>query len=145
MYGVWTVATIHICNDKDKFLNLNNERTQIYTTTEESVKSDGKGQVKLQVSASNEIKLKETILVPNFKNNLLSVSSITNNEYKIIFQRDSAVIRHPDRSIALRAKQENELYIVKETSKQTTALLNEHEETLVKWHQRLGHLNFNDV
>lgn len=28
---------------------------------------------------------------------------------------------------------------------QTAALLNESEETIVKWHERLGHLNFNDV
>lgn len=146
--NVWCLdsgATIHICNNKDKFLNLNNERTQIFTATEESVKSDGKGQVKLKVNATNEVKLKEAILVPSFKNNLLSVSSITNNGYKVTFQKDSAVIRRPDGSIALRAKQENGLYIIKETTRQTTALLNEHEGTLVKWHQRLGHLNFNDV
>ena len=88
--GTWCLdsgATTHMCKDKDKFLSLDCERTQIYTATEESVKSAGKGQIKIKVS-SNEIKLKEAMLVPDFKNNLLSVSSITNNGYKVIFEKE---------------------------------------------------------
>lgn len=134
-----------MCNFKEKFSNLNNEQIQIYTATEEKVKSTGRGQIKLKVNVAGEIKLKEAVLVPEFKNNLLSVSSIAKNGYKVIFQKNSAVVKRPDGSTALKARQENGLYIVKEMKNQAAVSLNKDEENIVKWHERFGHLNCSDV
>lgn len=43
-------------NQKNKFTNIEDYHTKIYTATEESVDSIGKGQIKMKINVSNRNK-----------------------------------------------------------------------------------------
>lgn len=150
--NVWyldSCATMHMSNQENKFTNIEDYHTEIYTVTDESVNSIGKGQIEMKVNVfnkhKNDIKLSQAVLVPSFKNNLLSVSQITKKGYKIIFDSHGAKVRRRDGTVAMTAKEENGLYVVEENATQNAMLHVEHYNPLIKWHHRLGHLNFNDV
>lgn len=72
---------MHISNKKDKFTKINDHQIMVYTSTEKSVSSNGKGQIDIKVNVPNKqennVGLQDAVLVPKFKNNLLSVSQIT--------------------------------------------------------------------
>lgn len=98
-------VAIYVCNNKYNNFNRN-ERTKIYT--ENCVNFERKREVSIKVQVSNyrfnNAKLKYTMFVPDFKSNLLSVSSITEHGCKVIFHKDYAVIRHSDGSVAMKAE-----------------------------------------
>ena len=77
--------------------------------------------IKVQVSnyRFNNVKLKYIMFVPDFKSNLLSVSSITEYGCKVIFHKDYAVIRHSDGSVAMKTEMRDGLYFssIDESSK----------------------------
>ncbi|XP_076686075.1 uncharacterized protein LOC143378147 [Andrena cerasifolii] len=129
--------------------HIHDHHSQIYTATEESVNSMGKGQIELKINIANKnknnIKLKEAMFVPSFKNNLMSVSKITKNGYRVTFYKDSAKITRPDGSLAMIAKEQNGLYVVEESAKHSAMIQTEQNSAITKWHQRLGHLNYSDV
>lgn len=155
---VWCLdsgATAHMCKDENRFATLNRmETTKIYTAAEDNVESVGIGEVCIKIQNSpndtNNIRLQNTMLIPQFRNNLLSVSNITDNGYKIVFHKDYAnVVKEDgkdDGPVAMKAKRQDKLYLVQETSSREFAQLSKvHDSDLMKWHCRLGHLNFNDV
>lgn len=80
--------TRHMCNDPKRFSGLDNtEKCEIHTATEYRTESTGADTVKLNVKLKgnnvNQIKLQNTLLVPGFRNNLLSVSCMINNDYTV--------------------------------------------------------------
>ncbi|CAK9833203.1 Retrovirus-related Pol polyprotein from transposon TNT 1-94 [Anthophora retusa] len=85
------------------------------------------------------------MLVPKFKSNLLSVSSITRNGYTVTFYKEYAIVTRRDGSVAMRATMKNGLYIVNENSPGYAAISKIHNNNLTKWHNRLGHINFDDL
>ncbi|KAK2579421.1 hypothetical protein KPH14_002633 [Odynerus spinipes] len=93
----------------------------------------------------NKVRLKETMLVPEFKNNLLSVSSITKNDYEVTFYKHCAIVKRKDGSVAMKAYEKDGLYIVDENSSEYAGVSAIHKNNLTKWHTRLGHLNFEDI
>ncbi|CAK9832682.1 Retrovirus-related Pol polyprotein from transposon TNT 1-94 [Anthophora retusa] len=110
-------ATTHICNDRKKFISLDNrQQNKVYTATNNSVNALGRGNVKIATKSSNgntnTINLRDVLWVPDFRNNLLSVSSITENGYKVFFNEHSAVVKHKDDTIALTAQKRTDLYIM---------------------------------
>ncbi|KAK2578606.1 hypothetical protein KPH14_001023 [Odynerus spinipes] len=118
--NVWCLdsgATKHMCNDAKKFNELDRKETsRIYTAAENCVNSEGKGEVSIKVQTEhnpNKVRLKETMLVPEFKNNLLSVSSITKNDYEVTFYKHCAIIQME----ALLVKNDAWAYVSGETTK----------------------------
>lgn len=96
-------------------------------------------------SSKNNVKLKDTLFVPALRNNLMSVATITDHGYKVIFAGDGAVIKRKDESTVLTASKRNRLYEVNEVSHQTMIAKEEKDDKLARWHQRYGHLNFSDL
>lgn len=144
-------ATSHMCHDEKKFYELNTDKKcNVHTATEHIVESHGTGDVKMKVtlkdSKVNDIKLKETILVPRFKNNLLSVSRMTDNGYTVTFKKNCAFVNRHDGSTALVAKRQGQLYVVDEAEQsQVLATSDVKNDNLLRWHQRFGHLNLRDL
>lgn len=110
-------VAIHVCDNKYNNFNTN-KRTNIYKNC---VNSERKGEVSIKVSnyRFNNVKLKYIMFIPDFKSNLLSMSSITQYRYKVIFHKDYAVIRHSNGSVAMKAEMRDELYFssINENSK----------------------------
>lgn len=84
------------------------------------------------------------MFVPALLNNLISVSTITDNGYTMIFDkhrtrdktyRRTALITHT----ALTAKRR--INSTQQTKNQTMATYNINDNKLTRWHQRYGHLN----
>lgn len=143
-------ATRHMCNDEQIFSNLNKDsQLKVYTAGEQFIKSNGVGDVNLSVKlnryVTNPVKLKNTLCVPGLRNNLLSVSSVTDNGFTVTFEKDRATVKRKNGSVVLTATKRNQLYVVNE-KEDHAALVAENENTdLRKWHQRYGHLNVNDL
>jgi len=55
------------------------------------------------------------------------------------------MVNRSDSSIALTATKRNDLYIVNDKEERAIFLSEEHDRDLIKWHQRYGHLNVNDL
>jgi len=86
-----------MCNNKQRFSKLNeNVHGDVYTAAEHSIKSHRVGEIQMDVklnnSVSNNIKLQNAIYVPNLRNNLVSVSSITEKGYTVTFRKNNATI-----------------------------------------------------
>lgn len=107
--GTLTVVLQSICvTTRKSSIHSRTTRHEAYTATEQSVKSTGSGEIKLNVklhgNATNRIKLSDTMLVPDFRNNLLSVSQITDKNYAMTFYKDCAKVKRPDNTLAMIAK-----------------------------------------
>jgi hypothetical protein len=101
-------ATSHMCNDEQRFAILNkNKQSKVYTAAEPIMETNGTGDVnldtKLNKRVTNSIKLKDVLCVPSLRNNLLSISSVTNKSYTVTFEKDRATINRKDGSVALTA------------------------------------------
>lgn len=133
------------------FETLNEEHKDkvYYTATDNSTFSLGKGEVKISVNSRNKqvsnIKLQNVMWVPEFRTNIMSVHSITKNGYSVTFNEDAAVIKRRDGTVVLTAPKQNDLYVAKPSSEQQSLFTGTKDDRLTRWHQRLGHLNFNDV
>lgn len=144
-------ATRHMCNNREKFSTFSKDKAcKVYTAAEHCVKSEGAGDIKMKVRLSrntlNNIKLRDAILVPGFRNNLLSVSRMTDNNYTVIFRKESALVKRPDGSVALTAKRRGQLYLVDSGNEESAFNSEEHtSKKLQRWHNRFGHLNLNDL
>lgn len=147
-------ATKHMCYNPEKFHTFtNNETRKVYTATEQCVKSTDSGEIKLNVklqgNATNKVKLCDTMLVPEFRNNLLSVSKITDKNYTVTFYKNCAKVKRPNNSVAMIAKRDGELYVIDEFESSSRAHASSSRKNsankLKLWHERLGHLNLNDL
>lgn len=142
-------ATRHMCNNKSCFEVLDGkEKSKVYTAADSFVKTDGNGDIQLNVKLNeketNSVKLQNAMYVPELRNSLLSVSSVTDKGYTVKFDKNRATIHRKDGSIAMTATRRNRLYIVDEKSERA-ALASEPNDNLIRWHQRYGHLNVKDL
>lgn len=125
-------ATKHMCNDERLFATIkNDEKLRVYTAAEHFVESGGIGDVKLDAKSNrqitNPVKLKNALCVPELRNNLLSVSSITDNGYTVEFRKDRATVNRKDGSVVFTASKHDQLYVVNE-KKEQAAFVNERDE-----------------
>lgn len=143
-------ATRHMCNDERIFTTLNKDyQLKVYTVGEHFVKSNGVGDVNLSAKlnryVTNSVKLKNALCVPGLRNNLLSVSSVTDNGYTVTFAKDRATVKRKDGTVVLTATKRNQLYVVNEKEDHAALIAENENIDLRKWHQRYGHLNINDL
>lgn len=98
-----------------EFLNRNTT-TNVYMIGDQCIKSFGEGQIKIKVQVdkkhTNSIELKNVIYVPELRNNLLSVSAITNKGYTVKFDQKGTSVKHDDGTTALTATKRGQLYIM---------------------------------
>lgn len=151
--GVWCLdsgATRHMCNNKEKFKTLNkDDQSKVYTAAEHFVESTGSGDINLHIKVkqrqSNSVRIQNALHVPELRNNLLSVPSITDKGHSVIFERNRAFVKRKDGSTILTATKRNQLYVVDENIDRVMLTKNEDNRSLLKWHQRYGHVNINDL
>ncbi|KMQ85317.1 retrovirus-related pol polyprotein from transposon tnt 1-94 [Lasius niger] len=142
-------ATRHMCNDNRKFTMLNDtERSKVFTAAEHCLDSSSTGEINLRVNnrgSKNNVKLEDTMFVPALRNNLMSVSTITDKGYTVVFDKKRATIKRKDGSTALTATKKNQLYVVNETNDHAMAAGDVNDDKMTRWHQRYGHLNIADL
>jgi len=81
--------------------------------------------------------------LPELRNNLLLMPNITNKGFLVIFQKSRAFVKRKNGSTMLTRR--NQLYVVDEKIDRAMLAEKEANEKLLKWHQRYGHININDL
>lgn len=96
------------------------------------------GCVKIEGEAFN---LKNVLYVPELSANLLSVTSITENEGEVVFSKGKVIITKDKIKVCEGLKQPNGLYTVYLIKEKPSSLLAESKNKLSanNWHIRLGH------
>ena len=91
------------------------------------------------------LKLKNALYVLGLRNNLISVSKVTNNDYTVTFAKTYATVTRVDGLVALTATKHDDLYVVNEGKNHAMFSYDKVDENFIKWHQRYGHLDINDL
>jgi len=138
-------CTAHICNDKDMFtetIDENNGRLNLASNDTASI--TGRGNVNMVVNNgtnNRKITLEDTLLAPDVRMNLLSVSKITNRNYEVIFKKDMAIIQDRQRKTKMIADRIGDLYYIREADAAANTVGEMSTQDFNLWHQRLGHVN----
>ncbi|KAI4474213.1 hypothetical protein M0802_015727 [Mischocyttarus mexicanus] len=129
-------ATRHISNEKNKFVNLNTNNTPVCTATEDCILASGSGVVKFEtLGLKNEviqIQLSNTLFVPGIKRNLLSVSTMVQHGYKVVFNKQGAIVKRQDGKIIMKATLRDGLYIINEKKKESVMTTYTPSQNLIK-------------
>ncbi|KMQ84505.1 retrovirus-related pol polyprotein from transposon tnt 1-94, partial [Lasius niger] len=117
--------------------------------TNASADIEAKGIVQLKISdgsTNRTVNLEETLLVPNLRTNLISVSKITDRGHAVIFRKSEAIVKGSDGSIKMMANRIGNLYYIRNADKKAQAASeNQDRGKLALWHRRMGHLNVRDL
>jgi len=164
--GHWILdsgATHHMCSEEALFLSLRSHEAKISIANGGRMNATGMGEVKLTVwngkGVKTPIRLQNVLYVPGLgPNNLISVRCIQQAGGMIVFGgsgEHGVSICHDGLEVGV-ARLKNNSYIL---SAQTTEnpsreispiTANQAQETipqgtLIEWHERLGHLGFDDI
>ncbi|GBP32006.1 Retrovirus-related Pol polyprotein from transposon TNT 1-94 [Eumeta japonica] len=122
------IKTIRVANDKEL-----------------RVESCGKVNihVKNKNGSTNSIQVTNVLYVPELSTNLLSVSNIINNKGNIKFDSKGCYLYNKDNVEVAMATLVNNMYKLNVVTVQ--AFLSTTNDDFISWHQRLGHLNYNDM
>lgn len=142
-------ATMHMCKDKNLFESISNDPLcDIRTAGKFVVKAYGTGRVNLNVSSQDtrrRIVLSNVLYAPGLRNNLISVPAITNHGFKVIFEKNNAVVSRGNGSTVLTATRKDRMYVVKPEQQHDAMMAEGSVGKLKTWHERYGHLNFDDL
>jgi hypothetical protein len=133
-------CTSHMCNNKSLFTELRPIQSAI-TTAGAPAKVTGVGTAKIRVELDDQIinfSLLNTLLVSSLPVNLISQSKLEPNYYFTTLHSYQARSRDTH-ELVLEARLIEGLYIVNQERRFETAL--SVKESLVIWHERLGHIS----
>ena len=141
-----------------------NERSNVSNITvanNQKIPVHSRGEVKLPVNSQNGTKtllMKNVLYIPNLSTNLMSVGTITDNGYKVIFEGDKCTVMNAKNEALIYAtKTPNKIYKL-DTDPNASLNLGERETvtglkcttekkvpvssaSIEIWHRRLAHLN----
>lgn len=144
-------ATTHMCHIKDLFLSWSSKsKSFIETAGGYKLVSHGTGNVKINIldeykQTSHYVTLTNVSYVPDLNFNLISISEVTKKNFNIIFKKNYCRVMNENNICVIRALKEGNLYGIKTVNNKSFISKHASKDELIKWHQRLGHLNFRDV
>ena len=142
-------ATSHMCNNRNAFETLADEPVgSISTAGKETITSHGVGIVRLSIKLHGEtklVKLTNVLYVPELRSNLLPVPAMTEKKYRVEFSNSNANIIRSDSSVIFTAIRRNRMYVVTTEDQKAFCVSNDTNPKLKLWHERYGHLNYNDL
>lgn len=156
---IWCVdsgCTAHMCGSESDFEEMNKSNDgKVNLANNASTEIKGKGSVHLTASmngVTKQVKLRETLLVPELRTNLLSVGKICDRGFKVTFESDAATIVDTSGRPILRAERESGgLYLLKAGNRETVANsaldggITKKLQAAKTWHRKMGHLNYQDL
>lgn len=144
-------CTSHLCHSEEKFECVDkSDGTKINLANSASTEVMGKGIVKLlgtDGSQDRTIRLENTLHVPDLRNNLISVSKITDAGHSVTFTKNQATIKDKNDEKLLVADRMGDLYFLRETQEGNICATSSNVEKsqMTIWHQRMGHVNSDDL
>jgi hypothetical protein len=84
----------------------------------------------------------QVLRVPKMKNNLISVSKLISEGFKVEFDKDGCKVNDARRVVVAKAQRDKNLYLLNvKVHKDMAHIANSSDEGAMLWHERLGHLN----
>lgn len=109
-------STSHICRDANSFSDLNSvESGELKLASRSSTNIEARGTVQLVVNdgiQNKNIELRETLLVPDLRMNLMSVARITDQGYEVTFHKNGARVKNSEGRIKVVADRIGDLYYI---------------------------------
>ena len=142
-------ATANIICDRDRFIRFdeNFDSTKHLIELADSSQQQNvvvaRGDAKINLCDSTGVNrtviLKDSLLIPTFKQDIISVKSVTRHGVKVIFGPDNSQMIAPNGTI-FNIAQKGKLYYINSIKSSPCK-----EKSLEEWHQIMGHCNENDV
>ena len=148
-------ATSHIISDPSKLVvndsNFNPEShtIELADNSRQTGVATAKGDAKITLLDSNgnsrDVVLRDVLVIPSYKQNIISVSRITHNGGQVSSSKNKCHIVSKD-GIHFPIKQSGRLYYVKNLKNiENPRSNNIVSKTLEEWHYTLGHCNIQDI
>lgn len=143
-------CTSHMTGDVSKLVSVNESRKQTICLADgNKVLSEGFGDCRVNTCDGSgdpvNLKLKNVLLVPDLKNNLLSVSKIADEGYDVTFSESECLIKKNE-SVIVAGIREGNLYRLKSEKEQSLLVDANHRDGCQHiWHRRLGHRHPEDI
>lgn len=145
-------ATIHICNNRELFdeLNENELNREILVANNNKVKVRGLGSVKLNIG-DETIVLKKVNYVPEMCTNLISVRRITESGYQVLFTQGRCQVIDKKKIVLMEARLLAGMYRVKvkpaveRVCLVKTIGLEKVVNSSVEWHRKFGHPGYGSL
>lgn len=151
-------ATSHVVGDREIFEHLDNsKRGKLNLANDTTANIAGTGTARFAADVHGKtvgISLKQTLHVPEARTNLLSISKIADNGFRVLFDKEKAVVlRENGEDAILVADRIGDLYYIREQSSNlqretsNVALVSSRNTAgdALLWHRRMGHLNAGDL
>lgn len=146
-------ATSHLCI-WHKFSNINDLRGEkLKLANNSSTDITGSGTVSFATVNVNgkkgKVNFTKLLHVPDLRENLISISKITDKNLKVTFRRDYSIIADRSGNTVLRARGVGNLHYLNNTGNVDCQAVSRSSlivtDSLETWHHRLGHLNASDI
>lgn len=124
------------------------DHTKLNLASHHSTEVKARGTVRLITAHEDEnqvIRLDNTLHVPDLRNNLISVSKITDVGYQVVFDKSQVKILDKNKNPLVTGERIGDLYYLQEARSEVCALSTSKGEKLKTWHERFGHLNKADL
>ncbi|KHJ41275.1 zinc knuckle [Trichuris suis] len=152
--GGWLIdseCTTLMTNDRSFFTEMKETVGEVLLATKEMTpaKGIGDGRVRCRLPNGNieDITLRDVLYVPELGGGLMSVSKITKNGYRVIFENEGCRVKQrSDGAVVVTARLEGNLFLI--NSVRTVESVHSAVDTkasLEQWHRRFGHRDPNAI
>ena len=134
-------ATTHMTNDVGKLISAHtyNGRDAIYVGNGNKLPISHTGNALLKTSHGN-LKLKDVLVVPKLRKNLLSISQLTHDNVSLFaFDANGFVIKDQNQRTLAKGHKKGQLYALDEAQALALAAIKTPSAPSTLWHQRMGH------
>ena len=151
-------ATSHLTNDIRVFTTatrFTGGKVSLANHSNTNIVAKGTAGVIADVYGENKnLALNNTLLVPDLRSNLVSVSKITDHRFKVIFSKENAKVIDDRGNVKMVADRIGDLYYICENIESARNLdakepsaesKRAHRSPAEVWHRKLGHLNYKDL
>lgn len=143
LFVVDSGCTSHMVNDKMLLREFEKKNVDICVAKKDiEIKAKGLGIIENEKCILNEV-----LYVPDLTKNLISVSAITENEGKVVFEKDRVYVTKNNEKVFEGKKNPTGLYEVDldECNYPTVFLTEDKAKKAIDWHRKLGHLSVSNI
>jgi len=139
-------ATQHMTFEQEWFTTYERiSPMRVFMGDDTVLEAIGKGSIKATMQVGGQLThttITQVLHVPKIKNNLISVSKLILEGFKVEFDKDGCKVNDARGIVVAQARRGKNLYLLNVTVRKDMAhIANSLEESAMLWHERLGHLN----
>lgn len=142
-------STVHICNDRDMFVSLNDQiKEEITVASGHKLKSSGCGNIIIKARVGKrviQVKIEDVLLVPGAKGNLLSVRKLAEKNLQVTFKMNKCYINRGKQLVGVGSIEKGLFILEQEIERVNMVNVPAQRLCVHEWHQRLAHRNLDDI